>query len=516
MARNPVVKMAQPLPDTMLAGLSDLLEKKMGLHFPRERWQDMERGIGAAARELACKDIQSWISGLLTSAMSRTELDILASHLTVGETYFFREPNTFDALGQQFISKLIQVRGGRDRHLRLWCAGCATGEEAYSLAILLHRLLADIRDWNISILATDINPKFLQKAELGVYSDWSFRGVPKWIKDKYFTVNANGRYRIQPHIKGLVTFSYLNLAEDSYPALLNGTNAMDVIFCRNVLMYFTTLRAKQVIEALHRCLVDGGCLAVSAVEASPALLAAFEPVNVQDVTLYRKANANVKNRDYEIDYPPWTVAEVLATREAEPFTQAAVTSQPPVAGTVLADPLTDTAPETARTEAGKYEQAAALYQQGCYAAAADKLMSMMTEVAHDPRAMALMARSLANQGQLEEALGWCEQAISHDKLDAACYYLLAMIRQECGQIDEAVTALKQALYLDQDMVLAHFTLGNLARAQGKTGETRRHFANTLALLEHYQSEDILPESEGMTTQRLREIIEALNQGQEAA
>jgi chemotaxis protein methyltransferase CheR len=157
-----------------------------------------------------------------------------------------------------------------------------------------------------------------------------------------------------------------------------------------------------------------------------------------------------------------------------------------------------------------------LYQQGRYAEAVEKLTVRLSDMPQDARAMELMARALANQGQLAEAIKWCEKAIGNNKLDSAFYYLLATIQQECGQFDGAVTALKQALYLDQDMVLAHFALGNLARSQGKTREANRHFANTLALLDKYQSGDILPESEGMTAQRLREIIAAVTYGQEAA
>jgi chemotaxis protein methyltransferase CheR len=507
--------MMHQLPDTVLSDLSDLLGNKMGIHFPKERWKDLERGISTAACELGFKDAQSCIRSLLATSLARPQLEILAGHLTIGETYFFREPRSFEAIERYVFTKLIHKRSGNDQHLRIWSAGCATGEEPYSLAILLHRLIPDISDWNISILATDINPQFLRKAEQGVYSDWSFRGVPKWIKDKYFTVMANGRYQIQPHIKRLVTFSYLNLAEDTYPALINSTNAMDLILCRNVLMYFNTSSARQVIENLHRCLIDGGWLAVSSVEVSHILFAAFAPVNFQDMTIYRKTGTYIKSCDYEIDYSPQTVAEEIQTSETKPFIYSTESLQPLLEETILPVPDT-TVPDTAKPETGHYEKAVGLFHQGHYVEAADKLMTLITEVAHDTRAMKLMARILANQGQLMEAARWCEKAISINKLDAACYYLLATIRQECGQLDDAVTALKQALYLDQDMVLAHFALGNLARSQGKTRETNRHFANTLALLEKYQSGDILPESEGMTAQRLKEIIETVNYGQEAA
>lgn len=500
------MKMAHLLPETILADLSDLFGSKMGIHFSRERWKDMERGIGAAARELGYKDIQACIRGLLTSELSRTQLEILASHLTIGETYFFREPKSFDAIEQQVINHLILKRSGKDQHLRIWSAGCATGEEPYSLAILLCRMIPDISNWNISILATDINPVFLKKASAGVYGKWSFRGVPKWIIDKYFSRTRSDHYQIHPNIKRLVTFKYLNLAEDVFPSLTNGTNGMDLIMCRNVLMYFSTPRAKQVIENLRLALVDGGCLAVSSVEASHILFAAFEPITFQDVTLYRKAGdgINLSSPAINMDFH---------TTEAEPASHTEMIL-PTIEKTVL--PAVTRETETEKTETDFYEEVAVLSRQGRYTEAVDKLSGILTKMPQDTRAMDLMARALANQGLLAEAVSWCEKAISCNKLDSSFYYLLATIQQECGQIDEAITALKRALYLDPELVLAHFSLGNLARLQGKHSDAGRHFTNALALLDKYQPGDLLPESEGMTVQRLREIIETVRYDREAA
>ena len=498
--------MTHQSPDTVLSGLSDLLGEKIGIHFPRERWKDMERGISAAAREFGYKDIQSCIRGLLTSELSRTQLEILASHLTIGETYFFREPKSFDAIEQQVISKLIHKHRGKDQHLRIWSAGCATGEEPYSLAILLWRMIPDISNWNINILATDINPVFLKKASEGVYGKWSFRGVPKWIIDKYFSRTRSEHYQIHPHIKRLVTFNYLNLAEDVYPSLTNGTNAMDLILCRNVLMYFSTPRAKEVIENLRRALVDGGCLAVSSVEVSHILFAAFDPITFQDVTLYRKAGDGINlsspviNMDFHVN-------------EAEPAIHTEMIL-PAIEETIL--PVVAGETEPVKTEMDIHEEVAILNRQGRYAEAVDKLTGILTVMPQDTRAMDLMARALANQGQLAEAVSWCEKAISYNKLDSSFYYLLATIQQECDQIDEAITALKRALYLDPELVLAHFALGNIVCLKGKPGDASRHFTNVLALLDKYQPGDLLPESEGMTVQRLREIIETVQYDREAA
>ncbi len=156
-----------------------------------------------------------------------------------------------------------------------------------------------------------------------------------------------------------------------------------------------------------------------------------------------------------------------------------------------------------------YDEGLALYQQGSYGEAADKIASIPAENSSDTRAMELLARALANQGRLAEARECCEKVIAADKVNAGYHYLLATIQQECGQLAEAAASLKRALYLDHDFALAHFALGNLARIQGKARESGKHYANALAALNACRPEDILRESEGMTAGRLGEIIQAI-------
>jgi chemotaxis protein methyltransferase CheR len=499
--------MPQQLSEQTLANLSDLLAANIGIHFPRERWNDLERGLGAAAHELGFKDARACSAGILAAPPARTELEILASHLTIGETYFFREPQSFEIVEHPILADLIRSRRSSNNPLlRIWSAGCATGEEPYSLAILLHRLLPDIEQWNISIMATDINPRFLQKAAAGVYAEWSFRGTPARLRERYFKAGPKGRYTVLPHIKRMVSFSYLNLAADIYPALTNGTNAMDLIFCRNVLMYFKSPTVKQVIGNLHRCLVDEGWLMVSAVETSHTLFAAFDPVSFQDLTCYRKPGTHPGHAPVT----GWP-GEAAPTKDnlgmTGPLVPATAIPLPSFAEGVLS--VAERPPEIAATEPDPYAEACALYGQGRYNGAADKLTTRLTEAPQDIRALALMARTLANKGNFNEAAAWCEKAISSDKLDPGCHYLLATIQQEQGQFNDALTSLKRAVYLEPGFVLAYFTMGNLARLQGRAKASEKYFANALALLNTHQAEDILPESEGMTAQRLMEVIQAM-------
>ena len=234
---------------------------------------------------------------MLSLPLPRNQLEILASNLTIGETYFYRENKAFEALEEHILPELLRSSRGKERRLRIWSAGCCTGEEPYSLAISLSKVIADLKDWNITILATDINPRFLKKASRATYSEWSFRDAPRWLKERYLTRVKDGHYEIVSHIKKMVTFSHLNLAEDVYPSLLNNTNAMDIIFCRNVLMYFTPEQTKKVIQNLYNSLVDGGWLIVSSIETSPVLYSQFTTVNFHGLTVYRK------NLSLQPEYP---------------------------------------------------------------------------------------------------------------------------------------------------------------------------------------------------------------------
>ncbi len=462
------------LPDLLLSGLSDFVAARIGLHFPQERWRDLERGLVAATPALGQADAESCVRWLLSASLTQSHIETLASHLTIGETYFFREKRSLEILEMQIVPELLRARCDSERHLRIWSAGCCTGEEPYSIAMLLDRLIPDQKSWNITLLATDINPRFLRKAAEGVYGEWSFRGTPEWIRTRYFKRRKDGRFELSAHIKRKVTFSYLNLADDVYPSLLNNTNAIDVIFCRNVLMYFTAQHAKKVTRNFYRSLVEDGWLIVNPTETSATQFPLFTPVEFHGAVLYRKAKDDAPR--YAIEYQPLALQPALFP--PEPVSLEAVQSgavakvqpEPPGQATTMApsDPLSQ--------------------QQ------------------NDCEAQSLNARDCANRGRFAEAIEWCQKVIAADKLNPARYYLLAAIQQEQGQLDAAAQSLNRALYLDSGFVLAHFALGNLRLSQGKRREAERHFTNALATLRAHPHDEILPESEGLTAGRLVEIV----------
>lgn len=499
--------MPQGVSDALLSRLSDLVAAQTGLHFPQKRWHDLERGISTAARELDFKDPESCIEWLLSSASTRSQIEVLASHLTVGESYFFREQRSLDILENHVLPKLIRARREDGPRLRLWSAGCARGEEPYSIAILLSRVIPDLREWNVTILATDINPRFLQQASEGVYGEWSFRATPPWVRERYFKRTKAGRFEVLPHIRKMVTFSQLNLAEDVYPSLWNNTNAMDVVFCRNVLMYFLPEKAKKVAQNLCRSLVESGWLIVSPTEASHDLFSQFVTVNFPGAILYRKDSHRTQSVEtfpsaLEQEPAPWLPPASAATAEAA---AAAVVS--PAIGELPG--RADDESRMVEEDSMPYRVALDLFEQGQYAKAAEKLLAALSRDPADAGAMALLARVYANQGQLVAALEWCARAVAADRMNVGHHYLRAVILQEQGSWEEARRELGQVLYLDQDFALAHVALGSLSRRQGKGKEARRHFANALSLLQRHRQEDVLPDWEGITAGRLAEILASM-------
>ena len=506
--------MTDRIPDTLLLQLSEFVADQIGLDFPRKRWDDLERKICSAAEEFGFNDAQSCARWLLSSPHTKSQIEILASHLTIGETYFFRQKKSFEVLEEHILPELIHSHRGTEQRLRIWSVGCSTGEEPYSLAILLSKLIHDRKDWNITILATDINPHFLTKASEGVYSEWSFRDTPQWVKERYFTKRDDGLFEILSTIKEMVTFSCHNLAEDTYPSLLNTTDAMDIIFCRNVLMYFTPECEKKVIDKLYNSLVDDGWLIVSPSETSHVLFSQFTTVDFPDAILYRKAGGVPhtveflqagpdKEANVSLQPPPGFITEI---KPEVTFPGENIETLPKRPGPSLPPAIEEQ--KTAGSQ-NSYTEALALYQQGRYVEAADRILKLIADVQKDAKAATLLARVYANQGKLDEALEWCEKAIAADKLNSGLHYLRSAILQEQGLIDDAVIPLKRALYLDQNFVLAHFALGDLAMRQGRRRESNKHFKNALSLLRSYDHEDILPESEGITAGRLSEIIASI-------
>ncbi|SDB01838.1 chemotaxis protein methyltransferase CheR [Desulfonatronum thiosulfatophilum] len=526
--KSPGTSFAEISPD-FLSRLGTLIGKKMGLRIEDNKLDDLRRAVLDLWTTQGSESPEAFMRTLLDSSLSDQYIPLLAERLTTGETYFFREQNSLDALRLHILPRLMAAQPSR-RSLRIWCAGCSSGEEAYTVAMLLDHNLPEPPTWNIRILATDINPRALEKARRGVYSKWSFRGVSDAIRDRYFLPLGNNTYAVKPRYRANVTFAPLNLATDEYPALLNNTHSLDLIICRNVMIYLLPETIRRVLTGFYRCLVEGGWLIVSASESARLRSSKFRPIHLPGATVYRKSMLDTAT--YRIEFPddpdPSDLSNTILaeSREDAKNTPAGlargdekcsfrdrITAGHETAAQLPPPPLASPVPPTPEHLWPQYKQAVQALRRGRPDEARTLLAPLLTEqemmpIAPDRRskAMQLMATIQADKGLLGEALDWCRRALIEDKTNAGVLHLQAMILQESGQDQEARQALKHLLYLEPECIAAHAGLGSIASRDGQLKEAGRHFENALELLSALPAETPVPEMDGMTAGRLMETI----------
>jgi chemotaxis protein methyltransferase CheR len=445
------------LSDLEFKMVSRVIASNTGLHFPVEKRNTLSRNLALASKELGFHKMKEFIQWLLASKMNKDEIGILASHITISETYFWREPKVFDALTQHVLNEVAYSKKTDDRSIRIWCAACSTGEEVYSLAIALCIAIPRIEDWDITIIASDLSTASLIKARAGIYSFWSFRNSPFWFTQKYFKKRSSLEFEILPEIRKMVTFSSFNLTDGNYLSNACNNHRMDIIFCRNVLMYLTKEWAAKVTQYLFDALSENGWLAVSSCELSSELFPQFSVINFPGAVLYRKIETEIPVNDYSMI----TFDNQLLLNNVQSITSSA---------SIVNQFSGENSKETGIKE------------------------------------NKISIRSLADQGYLEEALLACNQAIESDKLAPSLYFLRASILQELNKCSEAIKSLKQAIYVDPYYVMGYFTLGNIFARQGTFKKASQYFNNALDILSKISNDEIPEESGGMSARYIREII----------
>jgi chemotaxis protein methyltransferase CheR len=258
-----------------------------GIEMPQGRRLDLERAAKAGIAATGAASPGALMQLLDSPSLSQPALVAMLPALTVGETHFFRNRPQMEALARDVLPQILERRR-KERRLRIWSAGCASGEEAYSLAMLIDGLLPDRPSWDVRIAGTDLNPEALERARLGVYGSWSFREVPETIVRSHFTPVDGGRLELSPEIRAMVRFAPLNLVTADYGTHPFALQGLDLILCRNVLIYFRREVVRDVIGRLERALAPGGWLVTGHVEPSQDVFGALETVHKPGTILYRR------------------------------------------------------------------------------------------------------------------------------------------------------------------------------------------------------------------------------------
>ncbi len=453
----------------------DLLLRRSGLHFPMPKRRDLEIGLRHAMRDADARDLDDFYERLSSGKTTDLNWENLIQHITIGETYFFRNAPQYIALREHILPALIAERRKSGLHMiRMWSAGCATGEEPYSLAILLRHLLPDIESWNIMILGTDLNRESLMTAQRGVYRSWSFRAeTPESIKNLYFQRRGD-RFELNPDIRNMVTFAYLNLVRPTYPGVETHTVGLDLIMCRNVSIYFDRETTRAMTNRFYQALLDGGWLILGHSETLPDGFGEhFQTHAFASTVAYQKARAPAPR-------PPISGASPGRSAPAK-----------------VAEP----APSPDR-----FQLALALVDSAHPNRAREQLLYLLSDNPRHADACWLMGKIHADQGQWEDAENWLKQAVRIDPLMAQAHYLIGLIHEQQSQPEQAVAAYRRALYADRHFILGHFSLANLYWTMKMFREARRHWLNAAELLYRHALDDIIPFSDGLTVRRLLPVV----------
>jgi chemotaxis protein methyltransferase CheR len=423
--------------------ISSYVSLRTGLALPPNRRPFIEAGLARAIASARLETIDDYAELL---EKSNRVPDELIAEITVGETYFFRDPDHFDFIRREIIPELRR-RQGRHWALRAWSAGCASGEEPYSLAILFEE--EQIIDAS-HILATDISRAALAKAQAGIYGEWSLRKSRPGLVEHYFR-RRDGRFVLADRIRRGVTFAHLNLAADDYLGDLAGAGRMDLILCRNVLIYIEPNRIAAVAERLHAALADGGWLITG---PSDPLLSSHAPFDVEVTpagVFYRRAAPRA--------------IEVAALR-------VEIESTPDVA----LDAAPDAAPVTP-LPVDPLALAREAFKKGDYATVTHLLHECRSEVEADE----LRILSLANLGLAKEAERAAADAAAAEPLVADRHILHAITLLSLRRYEDAIAATRRAIYLKSSLALAHHILGTILRCVGANAEATQAFRNSRAL-----------------------------------
>lgn len=462
--------------DPYFSRLKALVIETTGMAFYSDKDDDLARIIGERVAEIGITGCAAYLERLNDAAEGRAEMDALVAELTIGETYFFRHREQFDALRDQILPDVIK-RNHSVRRIRIWSAGCSIGPEPYSIAILLKREFgAAIAGWNVSIIGTDINQKFLNRAREGRYDEWAFRALPEETRRECF-VQVGKQWEIKPEFKAWTTFQYHNLTRNRFPSIIDNIAGFDVIVCRNVIIYFSAATIRALVPCFREALVDGGWLIMGHAEPNVELFREFQTVNAPGAVLYQRLDTPPPPAPPEPADIRAMCLPLASPKRPHSLERPGFRPRPLPSSSLGRPPET---PSPAATVGTPFP---------------DRNSS---ELAH--------VRSLADAGRWEEAAKACEGLIQANAMDARAHFLKALVVEQTGDAEEAEQSLRRAIYLDRHFVLPHYHLGLFLWGRNDPAAAARSFRNVLALLERFTEDHSFSDGDDITAGQLREIV----------
>jgi len=470
-----------------------IIARRLGLQYEDGKLDYLAEVARRRMELVGSTRFESYLERLISSPKGSDEFRALAEELTVNETFFFRNADNCRAFAETVLPERIRAKT-REKRLRILSAGCASGEEPYSLAVLVREALSDLGNWDVKIIGLDVNPAVLAKAAQARYSAWSLRATSEDAKRRYFRADGPD-FVLAPAIQKMVTFEERNLVDED--PLFWQSLACDVVFCRNVLMYFTPDKARDVVRRIGGALLPGGFFFLGHAETLRGLTQEFHLCHTHDTFYYRRRDASEAvvatatwvglSREQAEDSLPAVVESTASWVDViQRASERIATLADGRSGSPSQDaPLTTPAGQAAATAAPRAWDLGLVLEalrQERFSDALELIRSLPPDSHEDPDALLLRAVLLTNNGRLDESEEVCSRLLAVDELNAGAHYLMALCREHAGDSTGAIEHGQTAIYLDAGFAMPHLHLGIMAKRSGDAATAQRELGQALILL----------------------------------
>ncbi|WP_377477912.1 MAG: CheR family methyltransferase [Microcoleus anatoxicus] len=511
--------------DSLIQLFIQLISSQIGLQIRSQDRPNLCQKIVDRMQVLKIQEPEKYYQLLNEKSFdSQKEWRELVLLLTTVESYFMRDRGQFDLLKKVILPELIEQKRNLQNTLgivptlRLWSAGCSTGEEPYSLAILLKQLISDWPQWKILILGTDINEKVIEKAQQGVYSPWSFRLVDPQVQKQYFN-QRQIEWEISRELRQSVNFSCVNLIADEFPNIYKNIYNFDLIVCRNVFVYFEHQYISLVLKKFAKTLRPGGYLMTGHAEVHGQIMNEFLPKVFPESIVYQRRD-QLLGEGSQNEY--WNLQQLKSSMEKSEnsgvvddrnflgrATKSASFSQRPFSeltplltessplgkmlrNRYLVGELTEKKAEKApnqelnqpqeKTSATLIEEAKTNFKNKAYVAAISQAKQSLKMQPYNFEADYLLAQIYANLGKYSQAIEHCQRASKVDAMSVFPYYLQAQIAEEQGKLETAKQFLKRIIYLCPSFISAYLDLGNIYHKEGQITRAMKMYNSSCEIL----------------------------------
>lgn len=438
------------------ATLLDLIEKRTGIVLQTHQIEHFRQVVAEGCRLLG-SDVAGYIAALADGGNDHPVYRHLIDQITVNETYFFRDDAQIGFLKDTWLPGLLERRTAQGRRsIRVWSAASSSGEEIYTIAMLLADLLGGRPGWHVRLIGSDIDDGALAKAKRGIYTGWSFRATPDDMRARHFTPQDDG-FAVAPSLASMVEFQHLNLATDLFPSAARDLWNFDLILCRNVFIYFSKPVVRRVLAKLSASLATDGIMMVGASDVVDS--------EVADLAIRHQGNAFY-----------FVHAKSVFEPEAKPPVRTAPPPVPPRRPAVRPPSRPQAPPAPHKISVVEPERHSAL--------------------------------AAAGRGDLAGAERDIVRLLAQTPDDAGLHLGLGTILAEKGDFKRGEEHLRKALYLDRKLVDAHVHLAHLLLATGRVDMARKSLENGLAMARQHPPHLPVPGHEAMTYGQMAETLKA--------